>query len=334
MDESLWSRLEIVGRRFTGTDALRLPHDGIHLFAKMEMANLAGSAKDRSAYRILREAVRRGEVNRRTTVVESSSGNFALSLAMLCNWIGIRFVPVIDPNVNASTEAALRRVCEQVEKVTATDATGGFLLSRLDRVSQVLDKLDDAYWPDQYSNPDAAMAHFHLTGAELVDSLPHIDYLFVGVGTGATIAGLSHRVHETCPRTTVVAVDVEGSAVFGLPPRRRLIPGLGSSIRPPMVDEALIDEVVVVTEWDEVLGCHTLFHDAGIRAGGSTGGVYAAINRYFEGHCGSPPLVAFLCVDRGEAYAETIYDQAWVAAHFGHTREVALFPCPAAGASR
>ena len=315
MDKTLWNRIEAIRCRFPRTDTVRLVHSRLHLFAKMESTNPAGSAKDRAAYWILREAVRRGDITRGTTVVESSSGNFALSLALFCRWLGVRFVPVLDPNVNTSTEKTLRRVCDRLEKVENSDEGGGFLLTRLDRVSELLGETDDAYWPDQYSNLDGAQGHYELTGRELMESLGRLDYLFVGVGTGATIAGLSRRVKESCPHAAVVAVDVEGSAIFGAAPRRRLIPGIGSSIRPPLIDQAVIEDVVTVSEWEEANGCRALLRDHDIYCGGSTGGVYAAINRYFESSRGSPPVVAFLCADGGEPYKSTIYNRRWVAAN-------------------
>ncbi|MEU6928206.1 pyridoxal-phosphate dependent enzyme [Streptomyces sp. NPDC046385] len=315
VDRTLLDRADALLRDLPRTRVVRLPHPGIRLYAKMESENRTGSAKDRAAIWILREAVRRGDITRDTTVVESSSGNFALSLASFLNELGVPFVPVLDPNVNAATERTLRRLCARVEKVTEPDGTGGYLLSRLDRVARLRAELPDVYWPDQYANPDGARGHYELTAGELLADVGRIDYLFVGVGTGATVNGLSHRLGKEQPDALVIAVDVEGSAIFGAPPARRLIPGIGSSIRPPLVDAAWIGKVVVLSERDEVAGCRALLQDHGIYAGGSTGCVYAAITRHFEGHSGPEPVVAFLCADNGEPYAETVYADDWVAAH-------------------
>jgi N-(2-amino-2-carboxyethyl)-L-glutamate synthase len=320
VDDLLWRRVEELRAWLVPTRLVPLWHPRLRLFAKMESANPSGSAKDRSAYWILREAVRRGEITRATTVVESSSGNFALALSRFCRALGVRFVPVIDPNVNASTERVLRRECGRVEKVVTADETGGFLLSRLRRVAELRAELTGTYWPDQYANLDGARGHYELTGVELAGELDHVDYLFVGVGSGATIAGLSRRVTESSPGVTVVAVDVEGSAIFGRPPHRRRIPGIGSSIRPPLLDQARVDDVMIMSEQDEVAGCHELWRTHDLFAGGSTGCVYRAIERYFESHQGPPPVVAFLSADRGEPYRDTVYDPAWVA------RELAPLP--------
>jgi cysteine synthase A len=199
-----------------------------------------------------------------------------------------------------------------VEKVGEKDGAGGYLGTRLARVRQLCGELDSSYWTNQYANPDAALAHQQLTGEELCRSFARIDYLFVGVGTGATLAGLSNRLKLAFPAIRVVAVDAEGSVVFGGPPRPRHLPGLGSSIRPPMVGQAQVDDVVIVSERDAVLGCHELLRRHGLYAGGSTGSVYAAVRRYFGRHHGPRPTVVFVSADRGSPYAETVYNPAWV----------------------
>ncbi|NHC16043.1 2,3-diaminopropionate biosynthesis protein SbnA [Motilibacter deserti] len=312
----LLAALERIGQSFPQTPLVPLEHDRLDLFAKLEFANPNASSKDRSAFWILKSAIERGDVGEGATIVESSSGNFALSLATLSRALGLSFVPVIDPNVNASTEAYLRALCDRVEKVSERDGTGGYLANRLARVAELRTQLPAAYWPNQYANPDALLAHYRLTGGELCRELRRLDYVFVGVSTGGTISGLSLRVKEAFPNARVVAVDAAGSAIFGSSPCRRLIPGIGSSIVPPLVGHALIDDVVIVSEEEAIAGCHRLLHRHGIYAGGSTGSVYAAIERYFAGSRGRRPTVAFLCADRGAAYADTVYDRAWVANAF------------------
>lgn len=336
----LQQRLRELRRSMPETPIIRLPHDELDLYAKLEYGNPNGSSKDRSAYWILKRAIERGELAEHGTVVESSSGNFAISLATFCDALGLEFVPVLDPNVNASTEAYLRARCRRVEKVTLRDASGGYLGSRLDAVDRLRTELD-AYWPNQYANTDALLGHYRLTGAELCRALAPIDYLFVGVSTGGTISGLSRRVKEMYPNVTVVAVDAEGSAIFGGPPRARLLPGLGSSIQPPLVGHALVDEVATVPERAAIQGCHELLNTYGLHTGGSTGSVYAAITRYFSTEPatirGHKPVVAFLCADRGLAYTETIYDPLWVAKMIGDDqRKVEVHPAelPDAGATR
>lgn len=313
-DDQLSHRLRALRGGLAPTPVVPLRGDRMDLFTKLEFCNVNGSAKDRAALWILEQAAGRGDVRAGTTVVESSSGNFALSLASYTAALGVRFLPVIDPHCNRGTEAYLRAVCPVVEKVTEPDGTGGYLRTRLSRVRELVAGDAAAYWPNQYRNPDAADAHYRFTGAELCASVPRLDYLFVGVGTGGTIAGLSHRVKETFPGCAVIAVDAAGSAIFGGPPAPRRIPGLGSGIVPPLVGQALIDDVVLVRETDAVAGCHELLRGHGVFAGGSTGSVYHAIRRFFSARPAQSrtPAVAFLCADRGHAYADTVYNPAWV----------------------
>ncbi|MFE2247690.1 2,3-diaminopropionate biosynthesis protein SbnA [Streptomyces lavendulae] len=311
----LRDRLRKLESSLKTTRVVPVDDDKVDLFAKLEFENPNGSSKDRAAFWILKRGIERGDITEGTTVLESSSGNFAISMASFCHTLGIRFVPVIDPNCNTSTEAYLRSRCERVEKVTTRDRTGGYLRTRLQRVQEIRQELDRCYWPNQYSNDDALEANYRLTGEEIVGSFSSLDYLFVGVGTGGTISGLSRRLKEAFPDIKVIAVDAAGSAVFGQHPKVRRIPGIGSSIVPPLVGKAIIDDIVIVPERQAADGCRQLLRRSGIHAGGSTGSMYAAIQHYFTQRpvSGPPPSVLFICADRGAGYTETVYNNAWVA---------------------
>lgn len=312
MNDSLLTQLADLAARMRPTPLLKVPHDRVDLVMKLESSNPSGSTKDRPAYTILEDAIRRGLVEPGSTVIESSSGNFALSLLMFCRYLGLRFIPVIDPTINAPTERLLRLGCERVEKVSGPGC--GHLSARIDRVQQLRVQEPWTYWPNQYANPAAAQGHYQFTGAELCDAVPGLEFVFVGVGTGASLAGISQRVKQCRPRAKVVAVDADGSVIFGGPEGRRRIPGIGSTIRPSLVNEAIIDEVVVVPERDTVASCRRLARDTGLLVGGSTGSVVAAVDQYFDGYRGPRPKVAVLCADRGSAYTDTIYSDEWVSA--------------------
>lgn len=294
------------------TPVVQLDHPAIDLYAKLEYCNVAGSVKDRPAYMILRAAIERRQVDRETVIVESSSGNFALALATFCKMLRLRFVPVIDPDILPPVEAALRALCERVVKVRERDEAGGFLRTRLAAVKTLCAALPRAYWPNQYGNPDGMRAHYELTGQEICEALPQVDHVFIGVSSGGTISGVSRRVKERCPGAKIVAVDAEGSVIFGGAPRRRRIPGIGASVVPPLLGEASIDDVVAVGEAETIAACHELLHTHHLFVGGSSGSCYAAVRRYFAGApTRTRPRVLFLAADRGTAYAGTIYSEAW-----------------------
>lgn len=294
------------------TPVVRLEHPAADLYVKLEYCNVAGSLKDRPAYMILRSAIERRQIERHTVIVESSSGNFALALAVFCKMLRLRFIPVIDPNVLPPVEATLRALCERVVKVTEPDETGGFLQTRIATVKQLCASLSSAYWPNQYGNPDGMRAHYELTGQEICDALPRLDHIFIGVSSGGTISGVSQRVKERNLGTKVIAVDAEGSVIFGGKPKRRRIPGLGASIVPPLLRQASIDDIVTVCEVETVAACHELLYAHQLFLGGSSGSCYAAVQKYFTGTpTRARPKVLFLAADRGTAYSSTVYSNEW-----------------------
>jgi cysteine synthase A len=286
------------------------------LFAKLEYVNPVGSIKDRPAFWILKRAAERGELSEDTTVIESSSGNFASALAAYTRLIGLRFIPVIDPNISGTYESFLRRICPTVVKVEERDDTGGFLKTRLRMVEHLCGTTPNAYWTNQYGNPDAMEAHYELTAGEICADFGSLDYVFIGVSTGGTIAGMSRRLKERYPNVRIIAVDASGSVIFGDAPRKRHIPGVGSSIVPPLLSQARIDDVVLIPERETVTACQELLATHGLFAGGSSGTAYAAVKRYAARmKVAGPrrPTVLFVCADRGTPYLDTVFDSAWAA---------------------
>src|SRR6266705_990797 len=277
---SLVTRLEQLRKTLRPTPHVPLAVEHMNLFAKLEYVNPVGSIKDRPAYWILKRAAERGEICAETTVIESSSGNFASALAAFTRLVGLRFIPVIDPNISSTYESFLRRLCPTVVKVEERDDTGGFLKTRLNMVKHLCSSIPDAFWTNQYGNPDAVDAHYHLTAGEICADFDSLDYVFIGVSTGGTIGGMSRRLKERYPKVRIIAVDTEGSVIFGDSPRKRHIPGVGSSIVPPLVSEALIDDVVLIPERETVAACRELLVTHGLFAGGSSGTAFAAVKRY------------------------------------------------------
>ncbi|MDQ3265994.1 MAG: 2,3-diaminopropionate biosynthesis protein SbnA [Myxococcota bacterium] len=313
-DPELLRRVLALAPLLRPTPVVPLRTQGLELYAKLEFHNPFGSIKDRTAYWILKGAVERGELRSGATVVESSSGNFAFALAGFAKLLGLRFVPVIDPNITGVTESFLRRTCDRVVKVEERDETGGYLGTRLRKVQELCAEIPGAYWPNQYGNPDGMDAHYQLTGAELCQQLERLDLVFIGVSTGGTIAGVSRRLKERFPAVRIVAVDAVGSVIFGGAPQRRHIPGIGASVVPELVAHARIDEVVMIPERQTAEACQALLWEHGLFVGGSSGSAFAAARQYpVLMKAQKPPVAVFICPDRGTAYLETVYNPGWVA---------------------
>ena len=310
----LATRLELLRNTLRPTPHVQLAMKRMDLFAKLEYVNPVGSIKDRAAYWILKRAAERGEIGEETTVIESSSGNFASALAAFTHLVGLRFIPVIDPNISSTYESFLRRMCPTVVKVEERDDTGGFLKTRLQKVKELCATIPNAYWTNQYENPDAMEAHYELTAGEICADFDSLDYAFISVSTGGTIAGVSRRLKEHYPNIQVIAVDAEGSAIFGGAPRKRHIPGIGSSIVPQLLSHAKIDDIVMVSERETVQACRELLTSHGLFVGGSSGTAFAAVKRYAARMPAyKHPTVLFLCADRGTPYLDTVFDPTWAA---------------------
>src|SRR3989442_8971533 len=221
---------------------------GMDLFAKLEYVNPVGSIKDRPAYWILKRAAERGEICDETTVIESPSGTFPAALAAFTHLVGLRFIPVIAPNISGTYESFLRRICPTVVKVEERDDTGGFLKTRLQKVKELCATIPNAYWTNQYGNLDAMEAHYELTATEICADFDSLDYVFMGVSTAGTIAGVSRRLKERYPNIRGIAVDTEGSVSLGGAPRQRHISGIRSSIVPSLLSDAEIDDLGLIPE--------------------------------------------------------------------------------------
>ncbi|MEP7308794.1 MAG: 2,3-diaminopropionate biosynthesis protein SbnA [Acidobacteriota bacterium] len=309
--QELLRRIDKLGRLMRPTPLVAVASPGVRLFAKLEYMNPVGSVKDRTAYWILRRAAERGDIDERTTVIESSSGNFALALATYARLLDLRFIPVIDPNILPTYESFLRRNCQTVVKVEEADDSGGFLKTRLHTVQKLCASIDGAYWTNQYANLDGMDAHYRLTAEEICRDLPTLDFAFIGVSSGGTIAGMSRRLKERYPNVKVIAVDAAGSIIFGGPARKRHIPGLGAGIVPPLLSRALIDDVVIVSETTTARACHELLWEHGLFVGGSSGTSYAAAQHYAP-RMRPDATAVFLCTDRGVAYMDTVFNAEWV----------------------
>lgn len=293
-----------------------LPGARADLYAKLESFNPGGSAKDRSAHAIVSDALAAGRIGAGSTLVESSSGNYGVALARLALLHGMRCVCVVDPRTNRATLAMLRALGAEVVAVDTPDPeTGDWLVARLNRVQALVAERPGAVWLDQYSNAAAVRAHADGTMREIDEALAgRVDWLFVATSTTGTIAGCLEHVRRAGLPTRVVAVDAEGSVLFGGQRGTRLLAGYGAGVVPALAEGLRPDEVARIPDADAVVGARALAAREGILAGASAGAVAAAVARLAPRLSGN---VALILHDGGQPYAATIFDDAWVAAELG-----------------
>jgi 2,3-diaminopropionate biosynthesis protein SbnA len=286
------------------------------LYGKWEALNPGGSIKDRAALSMLRQATAEGLVGTNTTVIESSSGNMAIGMAMACAYLRVPFICVIDPKTTQTNISILRAYGAQIELVSLPDpATGEFLPERIRRVQSILHSRPDVLWMNQYANPNNALAH-HGTMREIVESLGKPpDYLLCATSTCGTLRGCSDYIKMNGLPTHVLAVDAAGSAIFNSSRCKRLLPGMGSARVPELFAPDLAERCIHVTDLDCIVGCRRLVRREAILAGASSGGVLSALDRFKASIPNGATCVLILC-DRGERYLDTIYSDEWVFENF------------------
>lgn len=299
---------------------------GIQVFGKLELMNPSGSAKDRPALRIVRSAWDEGLIGPGSVIIESSSGNMAISLAAICSYMGMKFISVIDPRTARANIAIMKAYGAEVSYVDTPDPeTGEFLPARLERVRQLLEALPGSFWPNQYANPNNYLAHYDGTAAEIMQSLHRVDYIAGGVSTCGTMLGCSKYIAEHGLATKIIAVDAAGSVIFGGEKGPRRFPGLGAGMVPPFGEARFMDYAVNVTDWDMAVGCRRLAEAEAILAGPSTGAVISALSGMLE-EIPDGSICAAILHDRGERYMDTVFDDKWIREQFGKTIGVSAKP--------
>jgi cysteine synthase A len=289
---------------------------GQPLFLKCEGFNFAGSIKLKAAAEMVEAAERDELLTPESVLVESSSGNLGVALSMLAASKGYRFLCVTDSRCNLSTRLMMEALGSQVHVITEPDAKSGFLGARLDYL-RALCASDDRYvWLNQYTNADNWKAHYRTTAPAIARQFPQLDVLFVGAGTTGTLMGCTRYFREWHRPVRVVAVDSVGSVTFGGAPGRRMIPGLGMGVRPPLLDESLVDEAVHVEEADTIRACHRLARH-GFLFGGSTGTVVSGAMGWLAGHDARELTAVAIAPDLGERYLDTIYQINWLQDVYG-----------------
>jgi cysteine synthase A len=290
---------------------------GRPIFLKCEGFNFAGSVKLKAAAEMVEAAEREGRLGRGSTLVESSSGNLGVALSMITASRGYRFVCVTDSRCSPALNRLMVTFGAEVQTIVEPDPVTGFLGARLNRVREIVDSDNRIVWLNQYTNTNAWLAHFRTTGPAIARHFPGLDVLFVGAGTTGTLMGCARFFRQWPRRVRIVAIDSVGSVTFGAPPALRMIPGLGTSVRPDLLDESFVDDVVWVAEGDTVRCCHRMARQ-GFLFGGSTGTVLSGALAWLARHDPGDSLTAVaLAPDLGERYLDTVYQTTWVQDRYG-----------------
>jgi cystathionine beta-synthase len=310
------SVIDLVG----GTPLVRLSHVTQHLgpdaplvLAKVEYLNPGGSVKDRIAVRMVDAAEEAGLLAPGGTIVEPTSGNTGVGLALVAQQRGYRCVFVCPDKVGIDKINVLRAYgAEVVVCPTAVDpADPRSYYSVSDRLAR---ETPGGWKPDQYSNPANPRSHYETTGPEIwAQTDGRVTHFVTGVGTGGTITGIGRYLKEASDgRVRVVGVDPEGSVYSGGTGRPYLVEGVGEDFWPATYDRGIADEIVPVSDGDSFAMTRRLAREEGLLVGGSCGMATVGALRVAE-RCGPDDVVVVLLPDGGRGYLGKIYNDRWMA---------------------
>jgi 2,3-diaminopropionate biosynthesis protein SbnA len=291
------------------------PDNGSEVLVKLEGFNPAGSIKDRAAWFMIRQAVRSGALRPGATIVESTSGNFGKSLAMIGAACGYHVVLVVDPKAPASMLRFAQAFGAEIEMVDQPDEDGGYQRPRIERVQKLLAENPDAFCPDQYNNPDNPRAHQEETAGEIAADAGSVGVLVAAVSTGGHISGLAAGLRIRFPGLHTVAVDAAGSSIFGYPFHAYAMRGLGLAWRPGNLDLDAVDTLHRVADHEAFAMCRVLAEQEALLVGESGGAVVFAALHWAWTHPGS--RIVAVVPDSGLNYIEESFDEGWLAAR-GH----------------
>lgn len=281
------------------------------IYGKLECFNPGGSIKDRTALNILKRAMKSGALKPGATVIESSSGNMAIGLALACRYWNFKLIVVFDPKINTQTLRLLEAYGAEIHQVSRAEPDSSFLEARLSKVKQLLSERPNSFWTDQYHNIDNPGTHQVTMHEILLQLQGKVDYIFAATSTCGTLMGCADYLSERQSKIKMIAVDAKGSVIFGAPEGERMIPGHGAGRESNFLIRSKINQVVHVSDRECVTGCRQLLAREAILAGGSSGGIVSAVEKTLPHLPPQSSCVMLLC-DRGERYLDTVYNDEWV----------------------
>ncbi|MFA9455162.1 cysteine synthase family protein [Halalkalibacter sp. AB-rgal2] len=290
---------------------LNQPDEGQVLF-KYERFNPGGSIKDRSAIFMIEEAEKRGLLKPGGTVIESSSGNFGISLAMIGAAKGYRVIAIVDPKTTSSNLALLKSFGAEVIVVNEKDDCGSYHKTRILLANKLAKEIKDSYRPDQCFNLLNREAHYQNTAREMIEQCGgKLTTFITAVSTGGQLGGISKYLKSFLPEVQIIGVDAMGSIIFGGEPHSYRIPGVGLGWTPHNLNLQHIDCAYKIPDEQAFLTARAFARYEGILMGPSSGAC-ALVALKVAQNLSAEGRVVCMISDGGDRYIQTLFNDEWM----------------------
>lgn len=310
--------LELIGN----TPIVRVNHldtGPCELFVKLESQNPGGSIKDRIGLTMIEQAERAGRIKPGDTLVEGTAGNTGLALALVAAQKGYRLILVIPDKMSREKISNLKAMGADVV-ITRSDVAKGHPEYYQDLARRMADETPNAYFINQFGNPDNPLAHETSTAPEIWEQMEErLDAIVVGVGSSGTVTGLSGYFAEVAPEVEIVLADPEGSIVADFVNTGKLtekkeswlVEGIGEDFIPVICDLSRVRKAYSISDRESFLTARALLEHEGILGGSSTGTLVAAALRYCREQSAPKRVLTFVC-DTGNKYLSKVFNDYWM----------------------
>lgn len=294
------------------------PNNGVRILAKAEFLNPGGSIKDRMVAYVIEKAEREGKLKPGGTLVENTSGNTGVGVAMIAVIKGYKAIITMPDKVSQDKVNILKAFGAKVI-ITPTDVPPDSPESYYSVAKRIAEETPNSFYLNQYNNPDNIEAHYHTTGPEIYHQTDgKIDYFVAGIGTGGTISGAGKYLKEKIATIKIIAVDPDGSIYYDyfktgklVEPEVYKVEGIGENMLAKAMDFSVIDNIIRVTDHDCFITARELTRKEGLFVGGSSGGAVWASLKISE-KVKSPATIVTILPDSGGRYLSKMFNDDWM----------------------